>query len=107
MKSAFLADQAVDPDNRLVAAELEHHWEVALQAVVEAREEMERMASHPQVSELTGEMKEQLQDLGKHLPAMWASGRLTPARQKEILRSLIRRIIVTRPMPDTVEARVI
>src|SRR5712692_4563942 len=86
--------QAVDPDNRLVAAELERRWEIALQAVVEAREEMERMASHPHIPELTGEMKAQLQDLGRHLPAMWAGGHLTPAQQKEVLRSLIRRIIV-------------
>src|SRR5215510_12055938 len=31
--------RAVDPDNRLVAAELEHHWELALQAVEDARSE--------------------------------------------------------------------
>ena len=99
--------QAVDPANRLVAAELERRWEVALQAVVEARQERDRMASQPQIPELTGEMKEQLQDLGKYLPAMWTGGRLTPAHQKEILRSLIRRIIVKRPTPDTVEARVV
>src|SRR5258708_17823694 len=68
---------------------------------------MEHMASHPHIPELTAEMKEQLRDLGRHLPAMWASGRLTPAQQKELLRSLIRRIIVTRPTPDTVEARVV
>ena len=99
--------QAVDPANRLVAAELERSFEVALQAVVEAREEMERMVSQSQVPELTEEMKEQLQDVGHYLPAMWGSGRLTPAHQKDILRSLIRRIIVTRPTPDTVEARIV
>lgn len=87
--------------------ELERRWEVALQAVVEAREEMERMASHPQIPELTAEMKGQLQDLGRHLPQLWANGCLAPAQQKDILRSLIRRIIVTRPTPDTVEARVV
>ena len=65
------------------------------------------MFSQPQIPELTGETKEQLHDLGKYLPAMWTSGRLTPAHQKEILRSLIRRIIVKRPTPDTVEARVV
>jgi len=99
--------RAVDPANRLVAAELERRWEVALQAVVEAQEEMERMASHPQIPELTEEMKKQLQHVGRSLPALWTSGRLTPAHQKDILRSLIRRIIITRPTPDTVEARVV
>jgi hypothetical protein len=65
------------------------------------------MASHPQIPELTAEMKGQLQDLGRHLPDLWTSGCLTSAQQKEVLRSLIRRIIVTRPTPDTVEARVV
>jgi len=62
--------QAVDPNNRLVAAELERSFEVALRAVVEAREEMERMASQPQIPGLTEEMKEQMQDVGRHLPTM-------------------------------------
>jgi len=65
------------------------------------------MAAQPQIPELTAEMKAQLQDLGRHLPELWASGRLTPAQQKEVLRSLIRRVILTRPTPDTVEARVV
>ncbi len=56
---------------------------------------------------LTAEMKAHLQDLGRHLPELWASGRLTPAQQKEVLRSLIRRVILTRPTPDTIEARVV
>jgi len=46
--------QVVDPANRLVAAELERSWEVALQAVVEAQEERERMVSQPQVASTHG-----------------------------------------------------
>src|SRR6516162_9086395 len=34
--------EAVDPDHRLVAAELEQHWELALQAVEDARDAAER-----------------------------------------------------------------
>jgi hypothetical protein len=49
----------------------------------------------------------QLTDLGRELPALWASGWLTPAHQKELLRSLIRRVVLSRPAPDTVEARVV
>jgi hypothetical protein len=48
-----------------------------------------------------------LQDLGHALPKLWASGRFTPAQQKELVHSLIRRIMVTRPVPDTVEAKVV
>src|SRR5205807_1556781 len=39
--------QAVDPDHRLVAAELERRWELALRAVAEAREAAERLTTQP------------------------------------------------------------
>jgi len=38
---------------------------------------------------------------------LWRSGRLTPAHQKELLRSLVRRVVVTRPAPDHVQADVL
>jgi DNA invertase Pin-like site-specific DNA recombinase len=98
---------AVDPGNRLVAAELERRWELALRAVEDAREAAARFAAEPPVAPLDPAMKEQLRDLGRHLPELWASGRLTATHQKELLRSLIRRVIVTRPVPDTVEAKVV
>lgn len=97
----------VDPSNRLVAAELERRWELALRAVEEAREAAARFAAAPPVSRLDLETKERLRDLGRSLPELWASGRLTATHQKELLRSLIRRVIVTRPVPDTVEAKVV
>jgi hypothetical protein len=38
---------AVDPENRLVAAELERRWELALQSLAAAREAAERFAEQP------------------------------------------------------------
>jgi DNA invertase Pin-like site-specific DNA recombinase len=99
--------QAVDPDNRLVAAELERRWEMALQALAAAREAAERLAQRPPEPTLDPELRAQLQDVGRHLPALWAGGRLSPAQQKELLRSLIRRVILTRPVPDTAELKVV
>jgi DNA invertase Pin-like site-specific DNA recombinase len=100
--------QAVDPDYRLVAAELERRWEVALRAVAEAREAAERFANQPPAAPcLSPEMSAQLRDLGRTLPDLWARGQFTPAQQKEMVRSLIRTVIVTRPVLDTVEARVV
>jgi hypothetical protein len=99
--------QAVDPDNRLVAAELERRWEVALRGVVEAREAAERFARRPAAPPLAPLLKEQLRDVARTLPAWWASGRLTPSQQKALLRSLVRRVIVTRPVPDTIEAKIV
>ena len=107
---AHLAERryrAVDPDNRLVAAELERGWEATLRAVETARDAAERFAREPAPLALDPALRSQLADLGRELPALWASGRLTPAHQKELLRSLIRRVVLNRPTPDTVEARVV
>lgn len=98
--------RAVDPDNRLVAAELERRWELALRAVAEAREAAERAATPPPPAP-DPRWREQLRDLGAHLPGLWQSGRLTPEQQKALLRSLIRRIILTRPAPDTIEVKIV
>jgi hypothetical protein len=99
--------QAVDPDNRLVAAELERRWEVALQALTAAREAAEHLARHPTPTVLDPALGAQLRDLGQHLPALWASGRLTPAHQKELLRSRIRRVILARPAPARLEVTIV
>ena len=99
--------RAVDPENRLVAAEVERRWELALRAVSEARTAAEHFAKQPPVDALAPALREQLRDLGQTLPLWWASGWLTPAQQKALLRSLIRRVIVTRPVPDTIEAKVV
>jgi DNA invertase Pin-like site-specific DNA recombinase len=99
--------QAVDPDHRLVAAELERRWEVALRALVEAREAAERFSPAPSAPPLDPVLRVQLRDLSTHLPILWTDGRLTPAQKKELLRSLIRRVVLTRPHADTVEAMVV
>ena len=99
--------QAVDPGNRLVAAELERRWELALRAVAEAREAAERCAAQPAAPALDPTLKDQLRDLGRHLPALWASGRLRPEQQKALLRTLIRRVVLTRPAPDVVEVKIV
>ena len=90
-----------------MAAELERRWEAALRAVAEAREAADQYARHPPPPSLPPAMAAQLHDVGRTLPALWAQGYFTPAQQKELLRSLIRQVILTRPVPDTVEAKVV
>jgi hypothetical protein len=98
---------AVDPDNRLVAAELERRWELALRAEVEAREAAEHFAAQPPPPELDACLRAQLQDVGRRLPELWTSGRLSPAQQKELLRTLVRRVILNRPQADTITVTVV
>jgi Recombinase/Recombinase zinc beta ribbon domain len=100
--------QAVDPDNRLVAAELERRWELALRALEEAQEaERHFQATQGLTAALDPAVREQLTAVGHYLPELWSSGQLTLEHQKALLRSLIRRIILTRPQPDEIDAKVV
>ncbi|MDP9410557.1 MAG: recombinase family protein [Actinomycetota bacterium] len=99
--------RSVDPENRLVAAELEKGWEAALRSLVEAREASERFERTPPAEELEPGLRTQLEDLGKRLPELWESGRLSPSQKKELLRSLVRRVVLSRPEQDIVEAKVV
>jgi hypothetical protein len=99
--------RAVDPDNRSVAAELERRWELALRALAEAREAAQGVAASPGTPTLDPALRAQLEDLGAQLPALWTSGRLRPEQQRELLRSLIRRVVLTRPAPETVGVTIV
>lgn len=99
--------RSVDPENRLVAAGLEKSWETALRGLAEVREAAERFERTPSVPELDPTLRIQLEDLGKRLPELWESGRLAASQKKELLRSLIRRVVLSRPEQDGVEAKVV
>lgn len=99
--------EAVDPDNRLVAAELERRWELALRALSEARDAAERFANQPASETLDPALRSTFQDVGEKLPMLWRSGRLSSAHKKELLRSLVRRVILKRTQPDVVEVKVV
>ena len=78
-----------------------------MQAVEAAQEAAERFACRPPTPCLTSEMHGQLRDLGRTLPELWRRGCLRPEQKKELLRRLIRRVIIRRPFADTVEAKVV
>src|SRR5262245_31943265 len=82
---------AADPENRLVAAELERRWEQALQRV----EELERQVAERQAvrdrSPLPSE--EELARLAADLEAVWANPACDVRLQKRIVQALIREVI--------------
>jgi DNA invertase Pin-like site-specific DNA recombinase len=98
---------AVDPENRLVAAELERRWEHALQALAAAREAAAQVTAATPAPILDPALRIQLRELGPRLPELWTSGRLTLVHKKELLRSLMRRIILTRPVADVIEIKIV
>jgi len=94
--------EAVDPENRLVAASLERQWEEKLVFQRQAEEDAEHFHQHREISILTPEMRHQLEHIGQVLPVLWAEGKISNEHRKRLLRSLITRVIATRlaPRPD-------
>lgn len=95
----------VDPENRLVAAELERRWEEALLNLQQA--EQEAQAAESTLEPLTDELRGQLADAQLTLRQLWEGGSLTNVRKKELLRALIDKVVLKRPAPDACECRII
>src|SRR5207245_5057934 len=75
----------VDPDNRLVAAELEKRWEGALADLKQAEE---AQASQKPLSTgllaLSPELETAFCAMGQHLPALWQQGRVSQRHKKAL-----------------------
>jgi len=98
---------AVDPDHRLVAAELERRWEAALREQRETEEAYERFQHTASAPTLTPQLRGQLLRICETLPGLWAAGRLSSVQRKELLRALIARVILKRTAADTIEAKIV
>jgi hypothetical protein len=98
----------VDPDNRLVAVELERRWEVSLQALRQA-EETYRQTEHEwqQPLDLPPELKEAFLTIGQKLPEIWPQELLSQQQKKALLRCLIEKVILHRRQRDTVQTRIV
>ncbi|HLJ93786.1 MAG TPA: recombinase family protein [Gemmataceae bacterium] len=100
--------QQADPDNRLVTAELERRWELALQELKEAEESLQRDGSRAApVSDVSPELRQALEHLGQKLPELWQQDALSQVQKKSLLRCLIEKVVLRRSAPDTVQARVV
>jgi excisionase family DNA binding protein len=84
---------AVDPDNRLVAAELERRWNERLLAVRGLEDERDTLSASPPTV-LTATDRDRLLALGTDLERAWQSPGATPATRKRIIRTLIEEIVV-------------
>lgn len=99
--------RAVDPDNRLVAAELERRWEIALRVLAEAQDRATQQEAAAPTPTLDPHLRQQLRTLNTQLPTLWAEGRVRSDQQKEVLRSLIRRVVLLRPAAEIVEVTIV
>jgi DNA invertase Pin-like site-specific DNA recombinase len=83
----------VEPENRLVARELERRWEEALKEQRRLEEEYARFCrSQPQG--LSAAEREQVRSLARDLPALWQAPGTTAADRQRIVRLLVEEVVV-------------
>ncbi|WP_428483772.1 recombinase family protein [Rhodopila sp.] len=100
----------VDPDNRLVAAELERRWEAAL---VELRRAQAALAQYMAPTRagapatLEPQLRVQALAVGQGLSALWADPGVSREHRKALLRCLIDKVVLRRTARDAAAVRVV
>jgi hypothetical protein len=97
-----------DPDNRLVAAELEKRWEEALRQLHQAEEAWQRAPSRQELRPaLPADLRRLFTEAGQAIPTLWQQDRLTLPQKKALPRCLIDKVVVHRSTPGTRQVRVV
>ena len=99
----------VDPAHRHVAAELEHAWEVALQALkqAEAAHNQRIQGGTPPESALSPALQAAFRAIGHTLPELWPTDVLSQAQRKALLRCLIDKVVIQRARRDQMHTRIV
>jgi DNA invertase Pin-like site-specific DNA recombinase len=84
---------AADPENRLVAGELERRWNERLAAVRDLEIELEQLDAKREPA-LSAVDRDRLLALGQDLAKAWDSSGATPETRKKIIRTVIHEIVV-------------
>jgi hypothetical protein len=84
---------AVDPDNRLVARELEQRWEKALRTRQQAEEEYARFVRDTP-SRLSNSQRTSIRQMAADIASLWQQTATTPQQRQEIVRCLLDRVVV-------------
>jgi len=80
--------EAVDPENRLVSAELEKRWNEKLERVAQL-EKVHAQAEQEHHWQLSTEERTEIARLSRDLPAIWKAGTTTNQDRKRLLRMAI------------------
>jgi DNA invertase Pin-like site-specific DNA recombinase len=83
----------VEPEHRLVARQLAHEWEAKLTAQRQLQEEYERFVQ-AQPRSLSAAERTAIAHLAHNIPALWHAPTTTLAERKEMVRQIIRRVMV-------------
>lgn len=96
---------AVDPENRLVARELERRWEATLQNLQAVKQGFDTFQKQRPASTIPSELAEQFRQICQMLPQLW--DQLPPRDKKDLLRSLIAKVILQRVQTDQVTIKIV
>jgi DNA invertase Pin-like site-specific DNA recombinase len=83
----------VEPENRLVARQLEREWEERLLAQRQVEEEYQRFVQ-TQPRGLTADEREAIRQLALDIPALWHAATTTDAERKALIRQVVQRVVV-------------
>ena len=100
----------VDPDNRLVAAELERRWEETLRDLRQAEASLAAAGQDAGrvIPFVVGpDLRSAFVEVGRRLPDLWNQPALTSARKKALLRCLIDKVVIHRAVRDTIAMRIV
>ena len=85
--------EAVDPENRLVAATLEKRWEELLTQERQLQEQYDRFTAQVP-TQVTDAERARIAALSADIPALWHSPLTTNPDRKQIVRCLVERVVV-------------
>ena len=86
---------AVEPENRLVARNLEKDWNEKLAAVEQLEREQAALPAGA-APRLSPEERQRILNLAEDLPALWHAPTTTPAERKQLLRLLVKDVTLTK-----------
>ena len=99
----------VDPDNRLVAAELERRWEAALSELRAAEEALVQQSSPQAIGQMgiSKVLHGKVVSLAGRLPQIWADPATIDAQRKALLRCLVDKVVLDRGEHDVALVRIV
>jgi DNA invertase Pin-like site-specific DNA recombinase len=97
----------VDPENRLVAAELERRWEMTLRDLEQAEQPTPAPPSEGLLPRLSPELEAAFRAIGQNLPALWEQAVPSTEQKKALLRCLLDKVVIHREPRDQIQVRIV
>lgn len=95
-----------EPENRLVTAELERRWDMALRELKQAEERLATQEQRACCWAIPADLLEALKDIGRRLPELWNQNLLSWSQKKALFRCLVDKVVLRR-RGDRVSTRVV